>query len=79
MSTSMIAAANQITMFDGSSALELESFTKNCMRYAKAAYDGPVGTLLSFWQKKLIKKLFIQYGLPWAVSGLYLNNRLPPR
>ena len=62
----MIAAANQITMFDGSSALELESFTKNCMRYAKAAYDGPVGTLLSFWQKKLIKKLFIQYGLPWV-------------
>ena len=76
------------TIFDGSNVLELDPLIEHCMQYAKKAFDGPLGTLRSFFTAEFLESKFSSLGLTlprthapsrhpqkwWKSPRLYIRN-----
>ena len=65
--------STQTNIFDGSNVLELDPLVDHCMQYAMKAYDGPIGTLRSFFKEAFLRDKFLSLGIPlpawWGIPA----------
>ena len=64
--------STQTNIFDGSNVLELDPLVDHCMQYAMKAYDGPIGTLRSFFKEAFLRDKFLSLGIPlpaWSIPA----------